>query len=120
MANVLKSYGIRKGDTVAIYMPMVPEAAIAMLACARIGAPHSCVFAGFSAEALRDRILDANSTVLITADEGLRGGRVVPLKMTVDEALLACPCVKVCLYPTLLHLTATKKQQRNDVIYIYI
>jgi len=99
LANALKAYGVRKGDNVAIYMPMVPEAAVAMLACARIGAPHSMVFAGFSAEALRDRILDANAKVLITADEGLRGGRVVHLKQTADEALVACPSVQhVFLY----------------------
>ncbi|KAL6080039.1 acetyl-coenzyme A synthetase 2 [Balamuthia mandrillaris] len=94
MANVLKSVGVKKGDVVAIYMPMVPEAIVAMLACARIGAPHSVVFAGFSAEALRQRILDAKSTVLITADQGKRGGRIIPLKETVDEALLGCPDVK--------------------------
>jgi len=97
LANVLKCHGVRKGDTVAIYMPMVPEAAVAMLACARIGAPHSMVFAGFSAEALRERILDASSRVVITADQGLRGGRIVPLKTTVDEALIGCPDVKTVL-----------------------
>eukprot|EP01087_Luapelamoeba_hula_P008313 TRINITY_DN2075_c0_g1_i1.p1 TRINITY_DN2075_c0_g1~~TRINITY_DN2075_c0_g1_i1.p1 ORF type:complete len:672 (-),score=108.67 TRINITY_DN2075_c0_g1_i1:92-2107(-) len=96
-ANVLRAHGVRKGDTVAIYLPMVPEAAFAMLACARIGAMHSVVFAGFSAEALRERILDAKSSVVITADQGLRGGRTIALKHTVDEALLGCPDVKAVL-----------------------
>ena len=86
-ANVLKSLGVRKGDRVTIYLPMIPEAAYAMLACARIGAVHSIVFAGFSAEALAGRINDCNSTVVITADEGLRGGRTVPLKKNVDDAV---------------------------------
>lgn len=92
-ANALKSRGVTRGSAVCIYMPMVPEAAFAMLACARIGAPHSVVFAGFSAVALRDRIVDAGCQVLITADEGKRGGRTIELKRTVDEALLACPQV---------------------------
>lgn len=86
-ANVLKSLGVRKGDRVTIYLPMIPEAAYAMLACARIGAIHSIVFAGFSAEALAGRINDCNSTVVITADEGVRGGRTVPLKKNVDDAV---------------------------------
>ena len=94
LANVLRKDGVRKGDRVAIYMPMIPEAAFAMLACARIGAIHSVVFAGFSAEALRDRILDATCKAVITADEGLRGGKRIPLKRTVDEAVMACPCVE--------------------------
>ena len=93
MANVLKARGVRKGDRVAIYLPMIPEAAIAMLACARLGAPHSVVFGGFSAESLRDRILDADCRVLITADEGLRGKKTVPLKATADSALAHCPNV---------------------------
>ncbi len=92
-ANVLKKHGIKKGDRVAIYMPMIPELAIAMLACARIGAIHSVVFGGFSAQALRDRIQDCESKMLITADEGIRGGRVVPLKAMADEALLECPTI---------------------------
>jgi len=87
-ANALKTQGVQKGDNVCIYMPMVPEAAIAMLACARIGAPHSVVFAGFSAESLKDRIIDGNCTVLVTADEGSRGGRTIHLKKISDEALL--------------------------------
>jgi acetyl-CoA synthetase len=94
LANVLRHRGIRKGDRVAIYMPMIPEAAFAMLACARIGAVHNVVFAGFSAESLRDRINDARCKAVITADEGLRGGKIIPLKRTVDEAVMACPTVK--------------------------
>ena len=93
MANAFKRYGVRKGDRVAIYLPMIPEAAIAMLACARIGAIHTVVFAGFSAEALRDRIQDAEAVAVVTADQGLRGGKVIPLKRTVDEAVMACPSV---------------------------
>lgn len=93
MANVLKSKGLGKGDRIAIYMPMIPEAAMAMLACARIGAVHSVVFAGFSAEALRDRMNDASCKAVITADEGLRGKKVIPLKRTVDKALEHCESV---------------------------
>jgi acetyl-CoA synthetase len=93
LANALKARGVRKGDRVAIYMPMIPEAAYAMLACARIGATHSVVFGGFSAEALKDRIIDADCKALITADEGLRGKKIVPLKKTADEALAHCPGV---------------------------
>lgn len=93
LANLLKRRGVRKGDRVCIYMPMIPEAAMAMLACARIGAVHSVVFGGFSPEALKDRILDADCRVVITADEGLRGGRRVPLKANVDVALRECPNV---------------------------
>jgi len=86
MANVLKKLGTRRGDRVTIYMPMIPEAAVAMLACARIGAVHSVVFGGFSPEALAGRIVDCKSTILVTANEGLRGGKTVPLKHNVDEA----------------------------------
>ncbi|HHQ4651339.1 TPA: acetate--CoA ligase [Aeromonas hydrophila] len=86
-ANVLKAQGVHRGDVVCLYMPMVPEAAIAMLACTRIGAVHSIVFGGFSPEALAGRIIDSGSSIVITADEGLRGGRPVPLKKNVDEAL---------------------------------
>jgi acetyl-CoA synthetase len=93
LANVLKSRGVQKGDRVCIYMPMVPEAAYAMLACTRIGAVHSVVFGGFSADALRDRILDADCRTVITADEGVRGGKYVPLKASVDKALQSCPNV---------------------------
>ncbi len=94
LANALRHKGVRKGDRVALYMPMIPEAVYAMLACARIGAVHSVVFAGFSAESLRDRINDAKCKVVITADEGIRGGKYIPLKRTVDEAVLACPTVE--------------------------
>jgi acetyl-CoA synthetase len=93
-ANALKKLGVRKGDRVAIYLPMVPEAAIAMLACARIGAVHSVVFGGFSAESLRDRINDAAATCLITADGGYRRGTVLPLKRFADEAIAQCPSIK--------------------------
>jgi len=92
-ANVLKGRGVKKGDRVSIYMPMVVEAAVAMLACTRIGAIHSVVFGGFSPTALKDRILDSDCKVVITADEGVRGGKAVPLKSNTDEALLACPDV---------------------------
>ena len=90
-ANALTLRGVRKGDTIAIYMPMVPEAAVAMLACARLGAVHSVIFGGFSADSVRDRVLDADCRVVVTADEGLRGRKTVPLKKTVDEALKSCP-----------------------------
>ena len=93
MANILKSRGVKKGDRVCIYMPMIPEAAYAMLACARIGAIHSVVFGGFSPGALRDRILDANCESVITADEGVRGGKTIPLKHNVDLAVEECPNV---------------------------
>jgi acetyl-CoA synthetase len=90
LANALKAQGVNKGDRVTIYMPMIPEAAVAMLACARIGAIHSVVFGGFSPDSLAGRIEDCRSTVLITADEGLRGGRKVPLKRNADTALRQC------------------------------
>jgi acetyl-CoA synthetase len=93
LANVLKSRGVKKGDRVTIYMPMIPEAAYAILACARIGAIHSVVFGGFSPDSLAGRIQDCESTVLITADEGLRGGKKVPLKANADAALRQCPRV---------------------------
>jgi acetyl-CoA synthetase len=93
-ANVLKQLGVTKGDRVAIYMPMIPEVVVAMLACARIGAPHSVVFGGFSAEALRDRINDAEAKVLITADLGYRRGQIVPLKRNADDAVAHAPSVK--------------------------
>jgi len=93
LANLLKARGIHKGDRVCIYMPMIPEAAFAMLACARIGAVHSVVFGGFSPDSLRDRILDSDCHAVITADEGVRGGKRVPLKSNVDKALNECPNV---------------------------
>ena len=93
-ANMLKHYGVQKGDRVTIYMPMIPEAAYAMLACSRIGAIHSVVFGGFSPDALAGRILDCDSKFLITADEGIRGGKIVPLKVNSDKALEQCKDVK--------------------------
>ncbi|MDG1024627.1 MAG: acetate--CoA ligase [Gammaproteobacteria bacterium] len=93
LANALKSRGVNKGDRVCIYMPMVPEAAYAMFACARIGAIHSVVFGGFSPESIKDRILDSDCQTVITADEGVRGGRLIPLKANVDQALEQCPNV---------------------------
>ena len=97
LANVLKARGVQKGDRVCVYMPMVPEAAVAMLACARIGAVHSVVFGGFSPDALRDRILDSDCRVVITADEGPRGGRNVPLKGNTHAALESCPDTHTCI-----------------------
>ena len=96
-ANVLKGLGIKAGDRVTIYMPMVPELAIAMLACARIGATHSVVFGGFSAEAVADRNNDAKAKLVITADGGWRRGKVVPLKQNVDAALAKSPTVEKCI-----------------------
>ena len=96
-ANALRSLGVNKGDRVAIYLPLIPEAAVAMLACARIGAVHSVVFGGFSAESLRDRINDAQAVALITADGGYRRGSVVPLKQFADEALADCPSIRSVL-----------------------
>jgi acetyl-CoA synthetase len=92
-ANLLRAKGVKKGERVTIYLPMVPEAAVAMLACARIGAIHSIVFAGFSPDALAGRIIDCDSRIVLTSDEGLRGGKKVPLKANVDEALKQCPDV---------------------------
>ncbi len=97
LSNVLKSRGVKKGDRVCIYMPMIPEAAYAMLACARIGAVHSIVFGGFSPDSLRDRILDSNCQTIITADEGIRGGKKVPLKANTDKALEECPNVETVI-----------------------
>ncbi len=97
VANVLRHHGVRRGDRVCIYMPMIPQLAYAMLACARIGAIHSIVFGGFSAEALRDRILDAGAKVVITANEGLRGGKRIPLKETVDRAVEGLDMVETVL-----------------------
>ena len=94
LSNALKNNGVKKGDRITIYMPMIPEAAYAMLACSRIGAIHSVVFGGFSPEALAGRILDCDSHYVITADEGIRGGKKIPLKLNTDKALLKCPNVK--------------------------
>ena len=96
-ANALKKLGIKKGDIVTIYMTMIPELAYTMLACARIGAVHSIIFGGFSAESIAGRILDCDSKFVVTADEGIRGGKIIPLKETVDKALEKCPEVKKCL-----------------------
>lgn len=93
LANVLRERGVKKGDRVCIYMPMIPEAAYAMLACARVGAVHSVVFGGFSPESIKDRILDSDCRTVITADEGLRGGKTIPLKANIDKALESCPNV---------------------------
>ena len=106
LANVLKSRGVKKGDRVCIYMPMIPEAAYAMLACARIGAVHSVVFGGFSAESLKDRILDSDCRVVITADEGVRGGKTIPLKQSTDAAVRHCPNV---------HTVLTVKRTGGDI-----
>ena len=102
LANGLRARGVSKGDRVCIYMPMIPEAAYAMLACARVGAVHSVVFGGFSPQALRDRILDSDCQVVITADQGLRGGKPVPLKVNAEEALEGCPNVHsvICVQRT--------------------
>jgi len=96
-ANGLKSIGAKKGDRITIYMPMIPEAAVAMLACTRIGAIHSVVFGGFSPDALAGRIQDCECNIVITADEGLRGGRPIPLKVNTDAALESCPTIKKCV-----------------------
>ena len=96
-ANGLKSLGIKKGDRVTIYLTMIPELAYVMLACARIGAIHSIIFGGFSAESISGRINDCKSDYVITADEGLRGGKTIPLKEITDEALNKCPNVKKCV-----------------------
>ena len=108
LANGLRSRGVNKGDRVCIYMPMIPEAAYAMLACARIGAVHSVVFGGFSPQSLKDRILDSDCQTLITADEGIRGGRSVPLKANAEQALASCPNV---------HTVVTVRRTGNDVAW---
>ena len=109
LGNVLKKRGVKKGDRVCIYMPMIPEAAYAMLACARIGAVHSVVFGGFSPESLKDRILDSDCRVVITADEGIRGGKPVPLKANTDKAVESCPNV---------HTVLTVKRTGGDIDWV--
>ena len=96
-ANVLKAHGVNKGDRVSLYLPMIPEAAVAMLACNRVGAVHSIVFGGFSPDALKDRINDADCEVVITADQSIRGGKKVPLKANADQAIAKCPQVRTCI-----------------------
>ncbi|MCB1864899.1 MAG: acetate--CoA ligase [Chromatiales bacterium] len=96
-ANVLKARGVKKGDRVSLYLPMIPEAAVAMLACTRIGAVHSIVFGGFSPDALKDRIIDSDCRVVITADQSMRGGKRVPLKANADKAIAKCPNVHTCI-----------------------
>jgi len=115
LAGVLRHHGVNKGDRVILYMPMIPELAYAMLACARIGAVHSIVFAGFSAESVRDRILDSGATLVITADEGLRGGKCIPLKRIVDEALQGVSSVRTVLVAQRTH-GAVAMQPGRDVL----
>ncbi|TAE75350.1 MAG: acetate--CoA ligase [Bacteroidetes bacterium] len=109
-ANVLKNQGAKKGDRIAIYMPMVPEAVVAMLACARIGAIHSVVFGGFSAQSLSDRIIDAQANILITADGAFRGAKTISLKNIADEALEKCPSIQKCI---VLERTKETIQMKN-------
>ena len=111
-ANLLRSYGIGRGDRVMIYMPMIPEAAAAMLACARIGAIHSVCFGGFSPESLAGRIADCDACAVITADEGVRGGKTIPLKANVDEAL-AISSVDTCIVVTRTGADVPMKEGRD-------
>ncbi|MGQ9541091.1 MAG: AMP-binding protein, partial [Armatimonadota bacterium] len=114
-ANVLKRLGVHRGDRVVLYMPMIPELAIAMLACARIGAPHSVVFGGFSAEALRERINDCGAKVVVTADGGYRRGNIVQLKRATDEALEHCPTVQhVIVYNRAMDATHVPMLEGRD------
>ncbi len=113
LANVLLAHGVRKGDRVCIYMPMIPETAFAMLACARIGAVHSVVFGGFSADSLRDRILDAGCRVLITANEGMRGGRAIPLKAIADRAVDGLDLVRTVLVARRTDTAVPMRQGRD-------
>jgi acetyl-CoA synthetase len=112
-ANVLKSFGVKKGDRVSIYLPMIPELPVAMLACARIGAVHSIVFGGFSADALKDRILDCGSDTLITCNYGYRSGKVLPSKKNADAALEACPGVKTCIVVNRIEKETEMKEGRD-------
>src|SRR5210317_1240301 len=116
LSNALKNNGVKKGDRITIYMPMIPEAAYAMLACARIGAIHSVVFGGFSPEALAGRILDCESTCIITTDEGVRGGRAIPLKANTDAALESCPDVDTVIVVTRTGADVAMAEGR-DVVY---
>ncbi len=116
LANALKTRGVSKGDRVCIYMPMVPEATYAMLACARIGAIHSVVFGGFSPESIKDRILDSDCKTVITADQGVRGGRIIPLKANVDQALEQCPNVHSVFVVRRTHIEVPWHETR-DVCY---
>ena len=113
LANVLKSNGVSKGDRVTLYLPMIPEAAVAMLACCRIGAIHSIVFGGFSPDALAGRVQDCDARMVITADEGLRGGKIVPLKANVDEALTHCTSVDRVIVVKRTSGTVTMKDGRD-------
>ena len=117
LANALKSRGIRKGDRVCIYMPMIPEAIYSMLACARIGAIHSVVFAGFSPEALKERILDSDCCALITSDEGIRGGKKVPLKSNADKAMSFCPNIHTCV---VVKRTDAETEMKNERDFFYL
>jgi acetyl-CoA synthetase len=116
MANVCKAHGVKKGDRVTLYLPMIPEAAYAMLACSRIGAVHSVVFGGFSPDSLANRIQDCDSKLVITADEGVRGGKKIPLKANVDKALESCPGVETVLVVTRTGGDVAMKNGR-DVVY---
>ncbi|MEO5331240.1 MAG: acetate--CoA ligase [Magnetococcus sp. YQC-5] len=115
-ANALKARNIRKGDRVSIYMPMIPEAAVAMLACTRIGAIHSVVFGGFSPESLKDRILDSDCCAVVTSDEGMRGGKAIPLRANVDETLRSCPNVHT-VFTVRLTGSPVEMQPGRDVWY---
>jgi acetyl-CoA synthetase len=112
-ANILKKKGLQKGDRVALYMPMIPELPIAMLACARIGVIHSVVFGGFSAESLRDRILDCEAKLVVTTDGGFRGGKVIALKENVDIALRECPSVEACIVSKRSHIDIAMEKGRD-------
>ncbi len=115
-ANVLKKIGVKKGDKVTIYLTMIPELAFIMLACARIGAVHSIIFGGFSAESIAGRIKDCQSEYVVTADEGVRGGKTIPLKLTTDKALETCPNVKKCLVVKRTNKETVLKKDR-DLFY---
>ncbi len=116
MSHVLKNHGVKKGDCVTIYMPMVPEAVYAMLACARVGAMHSVIFGGFSADSIVDRVIDCGSNFVITADQGLRAGKVIPLKVNIDEALKKCPDVRKVL--VIRHTKAQVNYQKGrDILW---